>query len=276
MADTSKLAGTSTAAQDKLDSIKNEDIIVETSETLIEKEEETEDKEETEEEEETESDDEPSKDDEIDEAELKEAKNLYKLLKDPATSKGVLEILAKKAGILDEPSTSKKETTEKVESIQEILREALGKEMAWMADKLAPAIEKIVGKSESAVSERLQAQQQEKITEQTNAAIERLAKETKGDSKKLETQMSALANQYLPGKDTKPYDYLRGLYNMATAARTVNKTKANVADKINRNAANVADRLTPNAGTDVTPKPGKKGLSSAIDQAMAELGQKRK
>lgn len=271
MADTNKLAGTDTA-KDKLDAINNEDIVVETSEPLVEKtdEEETED--------EVETDDEPETEIETDleEAELKEAKNLYKLLKDPETSKGVLEILAKKAGLLGESGDSKKDTTEKVESIQEILREALGKEMAWMADKLAPAIEKIVGKSESATNERLQAQQQEKITEQTNAAIERLAKETKGDSKKLEAQMSALANKYQPGKDVKPYEYLRGLYDMATSARTANKTKANVADKINRNAANVADRLQPNAGVDVTPKPGKRGLNAAIDVAMAELGQRKK
>ena len=259
--DTSKLAGTSEHAAD------NEEVVITTSEETPEEETTEETTEETEE-------PEPEADD-MTEAEKVEAKNLYKLLKNPETSNLVLETLARKAGIISDtrPSTT---TTEKVESMQEILRTALGQEFGFLADKLAPALEKIIGKSSQSSEARFQELEQQRIQNETNGAIERLTKETKGDSKKLENAMSALAEKYQPGPNVNPYDYIKGLYDMASSARRTQQVKSRTSDIINRNAANAADRLQPRGGSELPEKSGKKGIGAAIDRAWNELQKGKK
>src|SRR6187431_84845 len=61
--------------------------------------------EESEEEDKEESSDDKKEEDDLPEEETKEAKALFKLLKDPSTQKETLRVLAAKAGVLDQQSS---------------------------------------------------------------------------------------------------------------------------------------------------------------------------
>src|SRR5262245_61270036 len=77
----------------------------------------------------------------LSEAELVESKNLYKALRDPATRGPILAALAQQAGLQLGAAPSKVETREAARTIQQAVKESLGKEYEFLADRLGSAIE---------------------------------------------------------------------------------------------------------------------------------------
>ena len=70
---------------------------------------------------------------------LVKAKQLYSALKDPTQAPIIIRALAEQAGITD-----KREAKEASKTIMDVFKETLGPEYAFMADKLASAIDIIV------------------------------------------------------------------------------------------------------------------------------------
>jgi hypothetical protein len=248
--------------------------------TEVEEETEEQDEEESEEgEEESEEEDENAGEedkDKLNEVQQKEANALYKLLADPATQKATLETLAKQAGLLGTQET-KKEVKEDAETLVKILEDSLGENLKWLAPKLAPALEKMLGKEREASSKTLAELKNQAVVKEVSDAYEALAKETKGLSRKFESKMVKLADEIYPAPGMSVIKYVRSLYTLASAEGTAKLSKEQLAEKINRNAKDAPGRLTNSSSSG-----GGKGkdsnvrvsLKDAVRQAAAKQGYK--
>lgn len=148
--------------------------------------------------------------------ETQEAIALYNSLKDPEKGKIVIEMLAKRAGLVpgEQPTKTEKKT------ITQRIKESLGEENSILADALGPALDQIISE---AVQEKIhpitQSLQEERIQEfssRIDATIEKLNTDTKGESKKLEKEMLKVMDKVNPSKGTSPEDYINMVYKIAS------------------------------------------------------------
>jgi len=215
------------------------------------------------------SDDEPPADDDgLSEAEVKESKNLYKLLKDPSTQKSVLRVLAEKAGVFVDPPSTKVEVKEAKKDFKKILEEKLGPDLKWLVPKLGDALEEMFDQEREENQSKLSSIEEKDTANEVLRVSEKLNRETKGEYKKLEARMNQLADEILPAPGQSVEKYCRNLYAIASSERRGNTEKNKLADKINRNANNASERLRSTSGqsssSDTAPK---KGIS--IKEAVA-------
>lgn len=225
----------------------------------------------------------PAEDDELNEAGLAEAKRLYKALQNPQTANQVVAAMAAQLGLLGpkEPQTPKEEAKAKKE-ITTILKEGLGEEYSFLADRLGKSIDAIFQqeKEEQAVKEQVTLRQQ--VEKESLNALDKLASKTKGESRKVEAKMADLSAKILPGPGMSADEYMEILYTQATAGRTVQRVKANLNDKIRRNANDVSTRLRSAGGNrdeGVGFDPNKKySLKESVQLAakQLEINSKRK
>ncbi len=215
--------------------------------------------------------------DDLSDDELTESKNLYKLLKDPKTAKAVVAALAAQNGLFpgkgEEPLTKKEETAAKRE-IKDILSEALGDEYKFLSDKLSKAFESVLEQERGEQNSRFAEIQRQNVEREVTANYERLAKETKGESKKFESRMAQLAEE-IPIGSMDVRTYLDRLYTVASSEqRKVAPQK--VADKIRRNAGDASARLKSGAVQVESPTiPDKKmNLDEAIQFAVNQQRKK--
>lgn len=253
--------GTKDKAEPKTEETTEEET-VETEETPESEEVEGEEKEETEE-----------------EISDREAKYLYQLLKDPKTSREVIKELANNIGLLDKdvPKTQTGEARER-KKVQDLLKEGLGTEYGFLADKLGPAIEKIIDQEREERLEESASVERNRVIKESNDALTRLNKETNGHSKKVEAQMQKLASDFAPGPHVTPYNYVKMLYKLATG-KNPTSSNASIADKINRNASDATTRIMPSSSRaaaapkplDMDKIPKAKRLNAAIESAMVQI-----
>jgi hypothetical protein len=187
---------------------------------------------------------------ELDEASLKEAKKLYKSLKDPTKAYGVVSALAGQMGLLQGPKApeTKQEVKEAKKDVKLILKEALGKEYDFLSDRIGNALD--------AIFEQERETQQAELTKLSNAQVERdsltamneLATETKGESRKFEAKMVELSKEILPGPKSTMKSYLKQLYTLASAGKTTTVVKQDLQNKIRRNANDVHGRINGGGG----------------------------
>jgi hypothetical protein len=235
-----------------------------------------------EEQEEVESDDEPQvEEDELDEASKDEALRLYKALKDPKAGPAVLAALAQQAGLLGKntPET-KTEVREAKKAIKEILKDSLPENMKFLADQLGPAIEAVFEQEREEQQEKFQQIEIQRVESQVVAAYERLSKETKGESKRLEARMAEIATQISPAPELTVDQYIRYLYQIASNGKGTQLSNTRlVADRIRRNANDLPSRLrtTTGSGDDKSWIPNKAiGLKGAVNLALEQLAKQRK
>lgn len=143
--------------------------------------------------------------------------NLFKALKDPETAGPTLRHLADLAGF---DLASRKQQTELKKSITQTIVEELGEDNSILAEKLGPALEKIISKaiedSVKPITKSIATQEQKKIADEIEATLKTLESETKGLSKKLESRMTALMDEVAPGRTT-PAAYIRKIYKLASS-----------------------------------------------------------
>lgn len=192
---------------------------------------------------------ESDEDDDEEEVTKKEGAALYKLLKDPKTSNSVIRELAARAGIQLGTQETKKEVKEDAKAIADILAESLGSEYGFLAPKLAPAIEKILGAHKAEVNKSLATTEAKQIEADVEKAFDKLASETQGKSRKVEARMISLADELLPTPGQSTLSYMRNLYKIASTDSATKDAKKNMANKIGRNATNVAERLQSSGQT---------------------------
>jgi hypothetical protein len=234
-------------------------------------EEEVEEVEDSEEAEETEDDNDTSDEPDSEgmtKAEYIEAKNLYKLLKGPNASQ-VIKVLATQAGVLDKgsPPETVKEEKQAKKDIRALLKEKLGKDLAWLDDKLGPIFDEIVEEMRESHASTSNEIQERQISDDIVRASKKLNRETGGEFDRFEKRMSQLANDFLPGPNTSVETYMRQLYTIAKSERTQVKKTSQLADRVNRNASNASERVKQSGSPSKEvklPKDGKMTLREAV------------
>lgn len=210
-----------------------------------------------------------SEEDELSETELVEARNLYKALKDPKTSSAVISALAHQTGILSKvPPAAGRETTEAKKDIRDLLKEGLGTEYAFLADRLGPAIEKVLEQEREEHESRLEEVRRTGIEANVVSAFDRLARETKGESRKLEAKMTQLSEEIPIGPGMSIDRYLKVLFTQARQEVSLRDRT----QRINRNATDASARLSATASGSRSEVPsGKMKLDKAIEWATNEI-----
>lgn len=210
--------------------------------------------------------------DELDETSLKDAKALFKLLKDPATQQATIRAMAAGAGLLgkDLPTTNV-EVKEAKKDLKEILKKSLGPQLEWLAEKLAPAMQEMLDEERASATTKLASLEQSQIESATNVAWDKLHDETKGLSRKYEARMVQLADEVLPAANQSPLQYLRNLYKIASSDKTATTTRQQMAEKINRNSKDAPGRLVSGSsseGVRATQTSGNRNLKDAVQNAI--------
>lgn len=214
----------------------------------------------------------------LSESELGEAKRLYAALRDPRQAAPLVAALAQQAGLHLAAAPTPKELKSEAKSIQEIVKSSLGTEYQFLADRLGAAIEGALQEHSKAQDSRFAELQQSQIETQVERAYERLARESKGESKKLETRMSQLADEMPIGKQSID-SYVKRLYNVASSETAATSAKQ-TADKIRRNASDAPARLAQR-GSSQTPEAPKgpekmMSLNESIEFAYQQALQPKK
>lgn len=215
------------------------------------------------------------------EEENKQAIALFKMLKDPNTSDLVIRQLAQKAGLLKEVET-KQDVREAKRDLKAIVKEKLGDEYKFLADKLGDVMEAVLEEerlSQKGDIARIEAQNTER---EVQNVLDKLARETKNESRKVESRMVELMDKFTIGKNISVEDYLRGLYAQATASRSSATVKGQMADRINRNSKDTASRLaspssssgSQGAGAGTTPSK-KMGLNDSVNYALEQMNKRK-
>jgi len=196
----------------------------------------------------------------------KQAIGLYNALKDPQTAVVVIRTLAERLGL---DVGTKKEAKAAQQTIEDIFRESLGSEYAFLADKIAPAVERAVNLRLQEVNSKLQEQEQKATEREVEDALSYLNRTTKGEAKKFEGRIVKLMDQFLPAPGQKTRDYIKGLYNIAAAESREKAIQKGMADKINQNAADVGSRLQTSGLDDSRAKgPAKLSLRQSVEAAV--------
>ena len=211
---------------------------------------------------------------------ITEAKALYKLLSDPATQKETLTILAQRAGIElgGKPPETKKEEKAVIKKTVEILEEALGKDLAWLAPKLAGAFDKMREEDRATTQKELDKLSANQVTKEVDTAYETLARETKGESRKFESKMVGLADKLYPAPGMSVMEYVRHLYTIASASGEQKSAKQRLAEKINKNSKDAPGRIqdssTAGGGKNNNANNGRMSIKDAVRAAAAKQGYK--
>lgn len=209
--------------------------------------------------------------DDLDEEKIKEAKILYKALSDPKQGPAIIAALAQRAGILQTPPTTHREETQAKKDILSIFKEKLGASFEFLAAPLSEAIETVLENERAAQSEQMERLNQANLTREIDTVLTSLAKESKGESRKLEGKMVQLMNEFHPAPNMSIEKYVRGIYNMARGSGGPQKVNT---DKVRRNANDIPSRLSSTAqtGTRSVKIPDKKmSLDESVKFAMGEL-----
>lgn len=202
---------------------------------------------------------------------LDKALRLYEALEDPNVGPAVLAEMVKKAGMVIQPA-NKKEEQQVTKTVVDVLKESLGTEYEFLADRLAPGLDKIV---KAIVSEQVKP-----IQESNQQAIERAivadidsayarAESRHKDFKEYDKEMMELSKE-LPytGETPEQFDkYLDRLYKLASADKKEAKVIKNTVDKINKNSQELRDSSTEVQETRVTKGSKLPTLNEAVAAA---------
>lgn len=173
------------------------------------------------------------------------AVRLFDALSDPNVGRSVVEELARKAGII---GAEQGKTVKEIEkSVVDTLKESLGAEYEFLADRLAIGIDKIVKQTVAEQIKPVQAQTNEAIERAIKADIDSAYAQMEAkfkDFKDFDKEMTELSKE-LPYTGDYPMErYLERLYKLVTTDKKEAKIIKQTVDKINKNAQELRDSST--------------------------------
>ncbi len=219
--------------------------------------------------------DESQEDDEKDDPEeVKEALSLFRGLKDPKKSTGILKYLATEAGLLgadgDLTSKGEKATDDK---ILKTLEKHLG-EYKWIAPKFAGALKELLDGQKEEMETKFGELSQRDQQREVNNAIGELTREYK-DFKLYHPKIVKLMDEVTCGDNTPPKVYLTKLYRLAKAEAGDTKDATSTREeRLKKNGKDATARLSSSGGKDSEHKKESKALPTrreAIEMAMKQL-----
>lgn len=206
----------------------------------------------------------------VEEQEAEMALSLFRALKDPAKGKTVIELMAKEAGLLETPAEKK----EAVKTIAEVIKEGLGEDYEFLADKLVPTIQQAIELSNKDIRETLEQNARERESARIDAAIAKVVG-TYEVSDELQRDMLNLMDEIPIQANVDPAKYFERLLKVAAADKGVALKSKSTAEVIKRNRDNAAARLAASGGgkseTSAVPAPKAMDLDAAIKAAQEEL-----
>lgn len=219
-----------------------------------------------------------------DEVLAQQGRDLMLALKDPQKGLAVAKYLADAFGLNKVPET-KTEVKEITNETLEALKEGLGEEFSVIADRLAPAIEKIlIKKMETATADiraNIQAQEVEKLEAQSSAALTKISTDYFGEAEPppaVAAEMSKFMDKFSPDKTMTVKEYLQDAFDHAVGKLGLPKTtKAERAaaeakqERTNKNHNDAPNRLASERApspeslrTDSKPMGRKEAIEAAI------------
>lgn len=222
-----------------------------------------------------------SGEDDLDEQQLKEARNLYKTLRSGNDqARGLIADLANRMGLPLAQVTTKTEVKEVKKAITDRLKEALGTELGFLAEKIGPVLEQAIAEERQGVAEIQNTLEVQQLTRESETTLNKLAKETNGLSRKYEAKMVQLMDRFPASTDISTEEYIRGIAQIAMGDKLVQRATNKAVQTMVRNSKNAPERLATK-GTGVqeeikTPVPDKKlGIKGAVAFALGQLSDNR-
>ena len=220
-------------------------------------------------------------DEELDEQQLKEARNLYKTLRSGNDqARGLIADLANRMGLPLAQVTTKTEVKEVKKAITDRLKEALGTELGFLAEKIGPVLEQAIAEERQGVAEIQNTLEVQQLTRESETTLNKLAKETNGLSRKYEAKMVQLMDRFPASTDISTEEYIRGIAQIAMGDKLVQRATNKAVQTMVRNSKNAPERLA-GKGTGVqeetkTQVPDKKlGIKGAVAFALGQLSDNR-
>jgi len=200
--------------------------------------------------------------------EQKKAIDLYAALQDPKLGTTIVRQLAEQFGVLE----TKKEKEKAEESILDILKTGLGDEYGFLADKLAPAIEKALDVKVRGVESKIQDTERSLLEKEIDTVMNKIYTENK-EAKGLENRVIELMDEILPSPRISTERYIRNLYSIASGEIADKTATTKAAEKITKNANDAASRLASSGADEsrLSSGPSSPTLDEAIKMAMKQL-----
>lgn len=183
------------------------------------------------------------------ELEALQGRELVKALKDPQKAGKIIDFLATQNGYTK--GKTEKQLDKAQESVLDDLKEALGEEFSFLADKLAPAIEKSLARkieqSQADIRQQLLAQEQERLTSQSAGIFEKLGNAYFGPDKPIpddiSSEMSKLMDRRQPHPDESLKEYIEDIFYSVIGRRGLVKFDATKEKRITNNRNDAHSRL---------------------------------
>ncbi len=214
-------------------------------------------------------------DEKDDPEEVKEALNLFRGLKDPKKSTGILKYLATEAGLLTaDGDVSKKGENASDDKILKTLQKHLG-EYKWIAPQFAGALKELLEEQKTEIEGKFGELSVREQQRDIGNAIGELTSQYK-DFKLYHPKIVKLMDEITCGDNTPPKVYLTKLYKLAKAEAGDTKDASNNGrgDKLKKNATDATARLSSSGGKDDEHKKASKALPNrreAIEMALKQL-----
>jgi hypothetical protein len=184
-----------------------------------------------------------------------QAKELFKALNDPVQAPLFIDFLARQAGYtkgeIAKAAATKAETATLAEDTISILKESLGEEFGFLADKFAPAIEKILAKkveeSQKDIREEFTRQETTRLQNESATVMSKLADGFFGKGEELPDTVTSEMSKYMdrmqPSKGTSLKEYVEDAFNAAIGKLGLQKTDKDKQNRTNKNRTDAASRL---------------------------------
>jgi hypothetical protein len=199
-------------------------------------------------------------------AEAAQALNLFKLLKNPTSAKAIIRTLAEEHGIVLTGKETPKQEDRKVRSIKGLVKEKLGDEYAFIADKLGDVFEEALATERESLNEKFNEINAKSAEKEAEAAFEWLQNEHE-DANNYEQVIVTLMEEVPPG-NMSAKKYLETLYIIAKGREGKAASSKKLAQKITRNSTDPDVKLSGKTRSSDVPVKSTKGMS--IDDALSE------
>ena len=201
--------------------------------------------------------------------EIAQARNFYKLLKNPATAAQTIKVLANSYGIKISGDETPKQEVAKIKSIKALVKEGLGDEYSFMSERLGDILENIFERERQGTESRIH----EVATTQAVREAENAFEWLKGkyeDADTYEDSIATLIDQIPIGKDTSAKEHLEMLYDIAKSRSTRKSSAKKLADKIKQNSSDPDLKLRNGKTRSVDEKSASKGRVMDLDESLSE------
>lgn len=184
--------------------------------------------------------------------EAEEAIKLFRALKDPESRDTVIELLAKKGGYTKAPPETKAEVKEAKKNLVGRLKESLGTEFEFLADKFAGPIEEFLNEQREEglkeIKEKFAQDELEKVQTQVGSAISKVATDFFGEGAEIpadvQKEMSKFMDKFPISAELTPKEYITDVFQFAVSKLGITKVDKKKEERTKANRSDVGGRLT--------------------------------